>query len=88
MATISLWEILLLIRGDLELANTATSPCYHHTDTNYDFSIYYQLFNTVYPCPSQQATACSNISAKVYKLHSPVGIIYHSPLDGHRYKGF
>ena len=29
MATISLWGILLLVRGNLELANVPTNPCYH-----------------------------------------------------------
>ena len=28
VATISLWGILLLVRGNLELANAPTSPCY------------------------------------------------------------
>ena len=43
--TISLWGILLLARGNLELANAATNPCYHHIDAAYDCSMYYQLSN-------------------------------------------
>ena len=35
VATISLWGILLLARGNLELANAATNPCYHHIDAAY-----------------------------------------------------
>ena len=29
VATGSLWGILLLMRGNLELANASTNPCYH-----------------------------------------------------------
>ena len=28
----SLWGILLLAMGNLELANAPTNPCYHHID--------------------------------------------------------
>ena len=42
VATISFCGILLLVKGDLELANAPTNPCYHHTDAVYDFSMYYQ----------------------------------------------
>ena len=33
------------MRGNLELANTPTNPCYHSIDTAYDCSMYYKLFN-------------------------------------------
>ena len=39
--TISLWGILLLERGDLELASAHINPCYHHSDAAYDFPMYY-----------------------------------------------
>ena len=39
VATISLWRILLLAKGNLELANAPANPCYHHTDALYDCSI-------------------------------------------------
>ena len=45
VTTISLWRIHLLVRGNLELANTPTNPCYHSIDTAYDCSMYYKLFN-------------------------------------------
>ena len=45
VATVSLWGILLLVRGNLELAHAPTNPCYHHIDAAYDFSMYYQLSN-------------------------------------------
>ena len=41
VATISLWGILLLAKGNLELANAPANPCYHHTDAVYDCSISY-----------------------------------------------
>ena len=37
--------ILLLVRGNLELANAPTNPCYHHIDAVCDCSMYYQLSN-------------------------------------------
>ena len=43
--TISLWGILFLARGNLELTNAPTNPCYHHIDAAYDCSMYYQLSN-------------------------------------------
>ena len=45
VVTISLWGILLLARGNLELANAPANPCYHHIDAAYDCSMYYQLSN-------------------------------------------
>ena len=44
VATISLWGILLVM-GNLELANAPSSPCHHHIDAAYDCSMYYQLSN-------------------------------------------
>ena len=49
--------ILLLMRGDLELANAPTNPCYHHIDAAYDRFMYYQLSNPFCLCPGQQASA-------------------------------
>ena len=87
VATISLLGILLLVRGDLELANALTNPCYHHVDAAYDHSIYYQLFNPFCLCPGQQATTCSASLTRIYKTTANYGK-YHSPLDGHCYKDF
>ena len=42
VATISLWGILLLARGNLELAKAPTNPCYDHIDAAYDCSMYCQ----------------------------------------------
>ena len=39
VATISLWGILLLVMGNLELANTRINHCYHHIDGAYDCSM-------------------------------------------------
>ena len=49
--TISLWGILLLERGNLELANAPTNPCCHHIDAAYDCSMYYQLSNLFLSLP-------------------------------------
>ena len=85
VATGSLWGILLLARGDLELANALTNPCYHHIDAAYDCSMYYQLFNPFYLCPGQQAKECSASSTRIYKI-IPDHEKYNSPLDGHHCK--
>ena len=85
MATISLWGIFLLARGDLELANAPTNPCYHHIDVAYDCSMHYQLFNPFCLCPGQQATKYSASSIRIDETTFHHGK-YHSPLDGHRYK--
>ena len=85
VATISLWGILLLAMGNLELANALANPCYHHIDAAYDCSMYYQLSNPFCLCPGQQATACSASSTRIYKTigdHRK----YHLPLDGYQYK--
>ena len=84
VATISLWGILLVM-GNVELANGPTSPWHHHIDAAYDCSMYYQLFNPFCLCPDQQVITCSASSTRIYKTianHRK----YHSPLDGHFYK--
>ena len=73
VATISLWGILLLAKGNLELANAPTNPSYHHTDAAYDYSMCYQLFNLFCLCPSQQATTCSASSTRIYKTTADHG---------------
>ena len=78
-------EILLLVRGNLELANAPTNPCHHHIDAAYDCSVYYQLSNLFCLCPGQQATTCRVSPKRIYKTtldHEK----YHSPLDRHHYK--
>jgi len=85
VATISLWEILLLTRGNLVVANAPTNPCYHHIDAAYDCSMYYQLSNPFCLCPGQQATTCSDSSIRIYKTTADHRK-YHSPLDEHYYK--
>ena len=85
MVIISLWGILLLVWGNLELANALTNPCYHHIDTAYDCSIYYQLYNPFCLFPGQQDTTCSASSTRIYKTTTDHGK-YHSPLDGHHHK--
>ena len=85
MATISLWGIFLLARGDLELANAPTNPCYHHIDAAYDCFMYYQLSNLFCLCPGHQTATCSASSTRIYKTTPDLGK-YHSPLDGHHYK--
>ena len=82
VATISLLGILLLARGDLELANALTNPCYHHIDAAYDCSMYYQLSNLSCLCPGQQSTICNASSTRICKTTPDHGK-YHSPLDGH-----
>ena len=41
VATIFLEGILLLVRGNLELANAPTNPCFYRIDAAYDCSMYY-----------------------------------------------
>ena len=76
---------LLLVIGNLELANAPNNPCYHHIDAAHDCSMYYQLSNLFSLCPGQQATTCSASSTKTYQT-TPDHEKYHSPLDGHRYQ--
>ena len=83
--TISLWGILLLVMGNLELASAFTNSCYHHIDAAYDCSMYYQLSNPFCLCPGPQATTCSASSTRIYKTTPDHGK-YHSPLDGNCYK--
>ena len=83
VAKISLWKILLLASGNLELANAPTSPCYHHIDAAYDCSMYYQLSNPFCFCP--EATTCSASSTRIYKTTANHRK-YHSALDGHQCK--
>ena len=85
VAKISLWGILLLTRGNLELANAPTNPCHHHIVAAYGCSMYYQLSNPFCFYPGQQATICSASSTRIYKMTAN-SKKYHSPLDGHCYK--
>ena len=85
VATVSLWGVILLVRGSLELANAPTNPCYHYIDAAYDCSIYYQLSNPFCLCPGQQATTCGTSSTRIYKT-TPDHRKYHLFLDGHCYK--
>ena len=64
VVTVSLWLMFLLVRGNLELANALTSPCYHHIDAASDCSMYYQLSNPFCLCAGQQATTCSASSTR------------------------
>ena len=50
VATISLWGILLVM-GNLELANVPTNPCYYHIDAAYDCPMYYQLSKPFFSLP-------------------------------------
>ena len=56
MATISLWGILLLKMGNLELTNAPTNPCYHHIDAAYDCSMASLVAQTVKRMPAMQET--------------------------------
>ena len=82
VATISLWGILLLVWGNLELVMPPLNPCYHHIDSAYDRSMYYQLSNPFCLCPVQQVTTCSASSTRMYKTTANHRK-YHSALDGH-----
>ena len=83
--TISLWGILFLARGNLELTNAPTNPCYHHIDAAYDCSIYHQSSHPFCLCPGQKATTRSTSLTRTYKTTADHRK-YHSPLDGHHYK--
>ena len=82
VATISLWGILLLARGNLELVNAPTNPCYNHIDAVH---VSDPLSNPFCLCPGQPATKCNASSTRIYKTTADHGK-YHSPLDGHCYK--
>ena len=81
VATISLWGILLLAMGNLELANAPTNPCHHHIDAIYDCSMYYQLSNPFCLCPGQQAVTCSASSTRIYKTTADHGKYHSSQMD-------
>ena len=66
VAIISLCGILL-VRGNLELANAPTNPCHHHIVAACGCSMYYQLSNPFCLCSGQQVTTCSASSTKIYK---------------------
>ena len=85
VAIISLWGVLHLVKGNLELANAPTNPCYYHIYATYDCPMYYQLSTLICLCPGQQATTCSAGSMRMYKTTPDHGK-HHSPLDGHHYK--
>ena len=80
VATISLWEILLLARGNLVVANAPTSPCYTIL-----------MLLVIVPCVINCLTCF--VSAQVNKLQHAVPVQqrykttadhgkYHTPLDG------
>ena len=78
VATVSLWGILLLVRGNLELANAPANHCYHHIDAAYDCSMYYQLSNPFCICAGQQATRGSASLTRICKTTADHRK-YHSP---------
>ena len=84
VATISLCGILLLAKGNLELSNAPTNPCYHHIDAAYDCSMYCQLSN---PFVSAQVNKLQHAVPVQQRYKTTAGLEkYHSPLDGHLYK--
>ena len=54
MATISFGVVLLLVRGNLQLANASTNLFCQYIDAAYDCSMYYQLSNLFCLFPGQQ----------------------------------
>ena len=84
VATISLWRILL-VTGNLELADAPTSLFHHQIDVAYDCSMYYQVSNLSCLCPGQQATTYSASSTRIYKTTANHRK-YHSPLDVYHFK--
>ena len=84
VATITLWGILLVM-GNLDLANAPINPCYHHIDAAYDCSMYYQLSKPFCFCPGQQTTTCGASSKRIYKTTANHRKHY-SHLDGQCYK--
>ena len=77
VATISLWGILLLVRGNLELANAPTNPCCHHIDAAYDCCMYYQLSNPFYLCPDHKLQHAVPIQQGYIKLQLTTENIIH-----------
>ena len=77
MATVSLWGILLLMSGNLELANAPTNPCYHNIDTAYDCSMYYKLFNPFFLCPGNKLQNAVLVQRGYLKLHPTTENIAH-----------
>ena len=81
MATISLWRILLLVRGNLELVMPPLNPCYHHIDSAYDSSMYYQLSNPFCLCPGQQAQHVVPVQQGYIKLQPTTENITQPQMD-------
>ena len=81
VAKISLWKILLLASGNLELANAPTSPCYHHIDAAYDCSMYYQLSNPFCLCQVNKLQHAVPVQQGYIKLHLTMVNITHPQME-------
>ena len=77
VATVSLWGILLLVRGNLELAHAPTNPCYHHIDAASDCSMYHQLSNTFSPAQINKLQHAVSVQQVYIKLHLATENITH-----------
>ena len=77
VTTISFWRILLLARGNLELANAPTNPCYHNIDTAYHCSMYYKLFNPFFLCPGNKLQNAVLVQQGYQKVHLTTENITH-----------
>ena len=77
VATISLWGILLMVRGDFELANAPTNACYNHIDAASDCSMYHQLSNTFCPAQVNKLQHAVSVQQGYIKLHLATENITH-----------
>ena len=77
VATISLWGILLMVRGDFELANAPTQAYYHRIDAAYDCSVYYQLSNPFCLYPVNKLQHAVPVQQGYIKLHLATENISH-----------
>ena len=77
VAKISLWKILLLDSGNLELANATNKPCYHHIDAAYD----YQLSNPFCLCQVNKLQHAVPVQQGYTKLHLTMKNITHPQMN-------
>ena len=76
VTAISLW-VILLVRGNFELANAPASPCYRHIDAAYDCPMYYQLSNPFVSAQVNKLQHAVPIQQGYIKLHLTTENITH-----------
>ena len=73
--------VILLVRGNLELANAPTNPCHHHSDAAYGCSVYYQLSRPFCLCWGQKLQHAVPVQQRYIKLQLTPETITHPQKD-------